>query len=299
MNQKLMAILSEEHILRNEPLAKHTTFKIGGPAAYLVTPTNKEQVKQVIEICKECDVPFYVIGKGSNLLVGDQGYRGVIIQIYKNFNRIEINGNQITAEAGVMLARLAKEAAEYGLSGLEGESGIPGTLGGAVTMNAGAYGYEIKDHIISATVLRQDGEFQVLDKSELQLGYRNSIIQKEGFVAIEATFQLSPGKKEEILETMKELNQRRADKQPLEYPSAGSTFKRPEGYFAGKLIMDAGLAGYRVGDIMVSDKHCGFVVNVGNGTAAQVRQLIEDVQRIVYEKNQVRLEPEVRFLGDF
>ncbi len=294
-----MAILSEEHILRNEPLAKHTTFKIGGPAAYLVTPTNKEQVKQVIEICKECDVPFYVIGKGSNLLVGDQGYRGVIIQIYKNFNRIEINGNQITAEAGVMLARLAKEAAEYGLSGLEGESGIPGTLGGAVTMNAGAYGYEIKDHIISATVLRQDGEFQVLDKSELQLGYRNSIIQKEGFVAIEATFQLSPGKKEEILETMKELNQRRADKQPLEYPSAGSTFKRPEGYFAGKLIMDAGLAGYRVGDIMVSDKHCGFVVNVGNGTAAQVRQLIEDVQRIVYEKNQVRLEPEVRFLGDF
>ncbi|WP_330588118.1 UDP-N-acetylmuramate dehydrogenase [Anaerosporobacter faecicola] len=299
INQKLMAILSEEHILRNEPLAKHTTFKIGGPAAYLVTPTNKEQVKQVIEICKECDVPFYVIGKGSNLLVGDQGYRGVIIQIYKNFNRIEINGNQITAEAGVMLARLAKEAAEYGLSGLEGESGIPGTLGGAVTMNAGAYGYEIKDHIISATVLRQDGEFQVLDKSELQLGYRNSIIQKEGFVAIEATFQLSPGKKEEILETMKELNQRRADKQPLEYPSAGSTFKRPEGYFAGKLIMDAGLAGYRVGDIMVSDKHCGFVVNVGNGTAAQVRQLIEDVQRIVYEKNQVRLEPEVRFLGDF
>ena len=299
INQKLKAILSEENIVINEPLAKHTTFKIGGPAEYFVTPENQDQLRLVIRACKESNTPYYIIGKGSNLLVGDKGFKGVIIQIYKHFNRIEIDNNVITAGAGVMLARLATEAAEHGLSGLEGESGIPGTLGGAVTMNAGAYGYEIKDYILSATVLNQEGEIFTLNKEELQLAYRTSIIQKNSYIVIEAAFELPFGNREDILEEIAVFNRKRVEKQPLEFPSAGSTFKRPEGYFAGKLIMDSGLRGYRVGDIMVSEKHCGFVINVGNGTASEVRQLIEDVQRIVYEKNQVMLEPEVRFLGEF
>nr|WP_308743569.1 UDP-N-acetylmuramate dehydrogenase [uncultured Anaerosporobacter sp.] len=299
INQKLKAILPEENLVRNEPLAKHTTFKIGGPAEYFVTPENEDQLKLVIKVCKESNIPYYIIGKGSNLLVGDKGYKGVIIQIYKNFDLIEIDKNIVTAGAGVMLSRLATQAAEQNLAGLQGECGIPGTLGGAVTMNAGAYGYEIKDYIISATVLNQEGEIFTLNKEELQLAYRTSIIQKNSYIVIEAVFELPYGNKEDILAEIAEFNRKRVEKQPLEYPSAGSTFKRPVGYFAGKLIMDSGLAGYRVGDIMISMKHCGFVVNVGNGTASEVRQLIEDVQHIVYEKHQVMLEPEVRIIGEF
>ena len=299
INQKLKAILPEENLVRNEPLAKHTTFKIGGPAEYFVTPENEDQLKLVIKVCKESNIPYYIIGKGSNLLVGDKGYKGVIIQIYKNFDLIKIDKNIVTAGAGVMLSRLATQAAEHNLAGLQGECGIPGTLGGAVTMNAGAYGYEIKDYIISATVLNQEGEIFTLNKEELQLAYRTSIIQKNSYIVIEAVFELPYGNKEDILAEIAEFNKKRVEKQPLEYPSAGSTFKRPVGYFAGKLIMDSGLAGYRVGDIMISMKHCGFVVNVGNGTASEVRQLIEDVQHIVYEKHQVMLEPEVRIIGEF
>lgn len=299
INQKLKAILPEENIVRNEPLAKHTTFKIGGPAEYFVTPENEDQLKLVIKVCKESNIPYYIIGKGSNLLVGDKGYKGVIIQIYKNFDLIKIDKNIVTAGAGVMLSKLATQAAEHNLAGLQGECGIPGTLGGAVTMNAGAYGYEIKDYIISATVLNQEGEIFTLNKEELQLAYRTSIIQKNSYIVIEAVFELPYGNKEDILAEIAEFNRKRVEKQPLEYPSAGSTFKRPVGYFAGKLIMDSGLSGYRVGDIMISMKHCGFVVNVGNGTASEVRQLIEDVQHIVYEKHQVMLEPEVRIIGEF
>lgn len=299
ISNELRAIVSEQNIAINEPLAPYTTFKIGGPADYLVTPENVEQLKAVMQVCKENQIPYYVIGKGSNLLVGDKGFRGVIIQIYKNFNYIECIDTKVTVGAGVMLARLAKEVADHGLAGLQGESGIPGTVGGAITMNAGAYGYEIKDHIVSATVLSQEGEVLILNKEELELGYRTSIVQKKSYIVIEATFELEYGDKDEIFAKMTELNKSRTEKQPLEYPSAGSTFKRPVGYFAGKLIMDSGLAGYRVGDIMVSDKHCGFVVNVGEGTASQVKQLIEDVQRIVFEKYQVKLEPEVRIIGEF
>lgn len=299
INQKLKAILPEENIVRNEPLAKHTTFKIGGPAEYFVTPENEDQLKLVIKVCRESNIPYYIIGKGSNLLVGDKGYKGVIIQIYKNFDWIKIDKNIVTAGAGVMLSRLATQAAEHNLAGLQGECGIPGTLGGAVTMNAGAYGYEIKDYIISATVLNQEGEIFTLNKEELQLAYRTSIVQKNSYIVIEAVFELPYGNKEDILAEITEFNRKRVEKQPLEYPSAGSTFKRPVGYFAGKLIMDSGLAGYRVGDIMISMKHCGFVVNMGNGTASEVRQLIEDVQHIIYEKHQVMLEPEVRIIGEF
>ncbi|HEX3077285.1 MAG TPA: UDP-N-acetylmuramate dehydrogenase [Lachnospiraceae bacterium] len=296
---KLKAILPESGIKENEPLSEHTTFKIGGPADYFVTPENIEQLKAVIKLVKECEVPYYVIGRGSNLLVGDKGFRGIIIQIYRNFSDIEIDGNSVKAGAGVMLGRLAREIAEQSLTGFEGEAGIPGTLGGAVTMNAGAYGFEIKDHIVSATVLDMEGNVFSLNKEELQLSYRSSIIQRNDYVVLEAQFQFDYGDKDSILRDITDYNQRRNDKQPLEYPSAGSTFKRPEGYFAGKLIMDAGLAGFRIGDVMVSDKHCGFVVNVGNGNAAQVRELVKEVDRIVFEKFQVHLEPEIRFLGEF
>lgn len=205
----------------------------------------------------------------------------------------------IKANAGILLSKLANVIANNSITGFEYASGIPGTLGGAVTMNAGAYGGEIKHSIVGATVLDQKGNLLKLDKEQLDLGYRTSIIQKKHYIVLDATFELKKGNKEEIYDMMNDLNQRRRDKQPLEYPSAGSTFKRPEGYFAGKLIMDSGLRGYRVGNIMVSEKHCGFVINLGGGTAKEVRTLIEDVDRIVYDKFQVHLEPEVRMLGEF
>lgn len=296
---KLIEIVSSENVVEKEPLSKHTTFKIGGAADYFVTPETTGQLEAVIKVCNENNVQYYILGKGSNILVSDKGFHGVIIQIYKKFEYIKFEEHRVIAGAGVMLSKLAKEAADHELAGLQGISGIPGTLGGAVTMNAGAYGYEIKDYIQSATVMTVEGKIKTLSKDELELGYRTSVIQKKSYIVIEAVFELPSGDKETIIREMAELNKRRVEKQPLEYPSAGSTFKRPEGYFAGKLIMDAGLAGYRVGDIMVSDKHCGFVVNVGNGTASQVKELIEHVQRIVYEQNKVLLEPEVRFIGEF
>lgn len=296
---KLESILSKEDILQEEPMSKHTTFRIGGQADFFVTPRSMEEVSRIVLFCKENNVPYYIIGNGSNLLVGDKGYRGIIIQIGKQFNQIDIDGTVIVAKAGVMLSRLAMEAANHGLSGLECEAGIPGTLGGAVTMNAGAYGGEIKDTILWANVITQEGMIKKLSKEELKLGYRTSIIQKRNYIVLEAAFALKKGEKQEILSSIAAYNGKRKEKQPLEYPSAGSTFKRPEGYFAGKLIMEAGLQGYRVGDIMISEKHCGFVINVGNGTAKQVRVLIEDVQKKVYEIFGVYLEPEVKFLGEF
>lgn len=296
---KLESILLKEDILQEEPMSKHTTFRIGGQADFFVTPRSMEEVSRIVLFCKENNVPYYIIGNGSNLLVGDKGYRGIIIQIGKQFNQIDIDGTVIVAKAGVMLSRLAMEAANHGLSGLECEAGIPGTLGGAVTMNAGAYGGEIKDTILWANVITQEGMIKKLSKEELELGYRTSIIQKRNYIVLEAAFALKKGEKQEILSSIAVYNGKRKEKQPLEYPSAGSTFKRPEGYFAGKLIMEAGLQGYRVGDIMISEKHCGFVINVGNGTAKQVRVLIEDVQKKVYEIFGVHLEPEVKFLGEF
>lgn len=296
---RLESILSKEDILQEEPMSKHTTFRIGGPVDFLVTPRSMEEVSNVVTFCKEDNIPYYVIGNGSNLLVGDNGYRGIIIQIGKQWNQIDINDTIVIAKAGVMLSRLAMEAANHGLSGLECEAGIPGTLGGAVTMNAGAYGGEIKDTILWANVISQEGIIKKLLKEELELGYRTSRIQRKNDIVLEAAFALKKGDKQEILSRIAAYNGQRKEKQPLEYPSAGSTFKRPEGQFAGKLIMEAGLKGYRVGDIMVSEKHCGFVINVGNGTAKQVRTLIEDVQKKVYETSGVHLEPEVKFLGEF
>lgn len=303
--RQLFAMIAKENRSENELLSKHTTFKIGGLADYFVTPPSQQKLIEVVKLCRINKVPFYIIGNGSNLLVGDNGFRGVIIQVFHTLDTIKIERNPegdnylITAGAGVMLSKLAMEIAREGLQGFEFASGIPGTLGGAVTMNAGAYGGEIKNCIKSATVIKPDGTLEEISKERLELGYRTSLIQKKEYIVVSAKFELEQGIKEEILEKIKELNQKRKEKQPLEYPSAGSTFKRPKGHFAGKLIEDAGLRGYRVGDVMISEKHCGFVINVGKGTAIQVRKLISDVDAIVYEKNGIHLEPEIRFLGEF
>ena len=301
--RKVREIYSEEQVKQGEALAKHTTFRIGGPADFFVCPKNIEEIKKTLLLCKEENLPYYILGNGSNILAGDQGFRGMIIQIGSKMSdctweKQEDGSSIAVVGAGMLLSKFSKEAASQSLTGLEFAGGIPGTVGGAVTMNAGAYGGEIKDCIVDATVITKDGEVKILSRDELELGYRSSVIQKEEYIVVEAKFRLQAGEQTEILATMDDLLKKRREKQPLEYPSAGSTFKRPEGYFAGKLIQDADLRGYRVGDIMVSEKHCGFVVNVGQGTAKDVHQLIEDVQNIVYEKFQVRLEPEVRFLGE-
>lgn len=299
--QNLKNILKEEQILIEEPLAKHTTFQIGGPAEFLLLPENNNQVATLFKLCKEKNMPFYVIGNGSNLLVSDKGYRGTIIKIGQNMSNIVIQESDclVQAGAGVLLSKLASVIAEHELTGFEFASGIPGSLGGAVTMNAGAYDGEIKDSIIGATVVDQLGNIIFLDKEELQLRYRKSIIQDKNYIVLDASFVFGPGNKEDIRNKMNDLNERRRDKQPLEYPSAGSTFKRPEGYYAGKLIMDAGLRGYRVGNAQVSEKHCGFVINKGGATAADVMKLITEVRQTVFDKFGVMLEPEVRLLGEF
>lgn len=286
--------------LEQEMMSKHTTFCVGGPAAFYLVPETMEEVPEALRFAGEKKLPFYLVGRGSNILVGDGGYDGVIIEIGKGLEKIGFRPDgTVEAQAGISLARMASRLADKGLTGFEFASGIPGTLGGAITMNAGAYGGEIKDCIKSATVLTESGDMLVLDKEKLELGYRRSIVQKERYIVLSAVFSFEKGKTEQIKAQMKELNRKRREKQPLEYPSAGSTFKRPEGYFAGKLIEDAGLRGYRVGDAQVSEKHCGFVVNRGHATAAQIRQLMQDVQDTVQEKFQVDLEPEVRMIGKF
>ncbi len=284
--------------LEQEPLSAHTTFRIGGPAKYYVVPQTPEEIKEAIAFAKEKEIPFLTIGRGSNILFSDNGYPGVVIEIGHGMEEITIGENgRVCAQAGVSLSTLASAVARESLTGFEFAGGIPGTLGGAVTMNAGAYGGEIKDCILQATVLDEDGNVLTLSKEELELSYRSSVIQKKEYIVLEAEFQLEKGETEEILARMKELNAQRREKQPLEYPSAGSTFKRPEGYFAGKLIQDAGLRGYRVGDAQVSEKHCGFVINRGNATADDVKQLIVDVQKKVYDEFGVMLETEVKMIG--
>ncbi|MDF2802114.1 MAG: UDP-N-acetylenolpyruvoylglucosamine reductase [Anaerocolumna sp.] len=297
--QELQNIFRQDQIKIEEPLANHTTFKIGGPADYLVLPENVEQIINTVKLCFKEKLPYFVMGNGSNLLVSDEGFKGVIIKLDRDFATIIFDGNKVTALAGVMLSKLAAEVAIHSLTGFEFASGIPGTLGGAVTMNAGAYGGEIKQVITGATVLDSMGNLKILNKEELKLGYRKSIVSEEHVIVLEATFEFEPGNREEIQAKMNDLNERRRDKQPLEYPSAGSTFKRPEGYFAGKLIMDAGLRGYQVGYAQVSIKHCGFVINTGSATAREVRTLIADVIKIVNDKFGVVLEPEVKLLGEF
>ena len=284
-------------VVTEEPMSRHTTFRIGGPADYFVTPHTKEEIRQVIRLCKEEEIPFAVLGNGSNLLVGDKGFRGVIIQLFKNFSDIIIEEETIYAQSGALLVRLANQAAEQGLTGLEFASGIPGTLGGAVVMNAGAYGGEMKDVILWSDVLTEDGEFLRLSGEELELGYRTSVIQKKHYFVLGAALRLKKGDQNEIRSVMKELKEKRVSKQPVEYPSAGSTFKRPEGYFAGKLIDDAGLRGFQVGGAQVSEKHCGFVINRNQATAADVEELCHQVAEKVKEQSDVDLEMEIKRLG--
>ena len=299
LGKKLLSILKEEQVKKDEPMKSHTTVRVGGPADYFVTPHTKEEIRQVIRLCKEEEIPFAVLGNGSNLLVGDKGFRGVIIQLFKNFSNIIIEEENIYAQSGALLVRLANQAAKQGLTGLEFASGIPGTLGGAVVMNAGAYGGEMKDVILWSDVLTEDGEFLRLSGEELELGYRTSVIQKKHYFVLGAALRLKKGDQNEIRSMMEELKEKRVSKQPVEYPSAGSTFKRPEGYFAGKLIMDTGLRGFSVGGAQVSEKHCGFVINKGGATAKDVQLLIKEVADRVEERFGVRLEPEVKMLGEF
>lgn len=296
--EELVNILGEEAILRDEPLSRHTSFKIGGPADYFAEPHSASEIKEIIGLCKRAEIPFTIIGNGSNLLVSDAGYRGVIICISRSMRTIKTDGERIYAEAGALLSGIAREAQSNSLTGFEFAGGIPGTLGGAVVMNAGAYGGEMVQVIESVGVLDAGGKLLTLKNEELELGYRTSIIPKKGYIVVSAVIKLNKtDDADSIRNTMLELLAKRKEKQPLEYPSAGSTFKRPEGYFAGKLIEDAGLKGFSIGGACVSEKHSGFVVNKGDATAKDVLLLIEYVKNTVFEKFGVELEPEVKMLG--
>lgn len=297
--EELCNIAGEDNVLANEPMSRHTTFRIGGPADYFVTPESADDIARLTGLCRERNLPYYIMGNGSNLLVGDKGYRGVIIQIYKNMNRIRTEGERVYAQAGALLSRIAAAALEASLTGLEFASGIPGTLGGALRMNAGAYGGEMKQVVESAKVLTPEGRLLDIPVEELGMSYRTSVIAGSDYVALEAVLHLKKGRPEEIRSLMEELKAKRVSKQPLEYGSAGSTFKRPEGYFAGKLIQDCGLQGFRIGEAQVSEKHCGFVINRGGATAAQVLELMDEVRKRVREKFGVELEPEVKKIGEF
>ena len=319
--EKLYRLLADEtgadHILRDEPMKAHTTFRIGGPADLFVMPGSEREIADVIRVCRENGVPHAIIGNGSNLLVGDGGYRGVIIQIGKNFSQILAGASLLAmedempalkgcdtkhclyAQAGAMLTAVARRAWQEGMAGLAFASGIPGTLGGAVMMNAGAYGGEMKQVVRMVRVLTKEGTLLDIPGDEMAFGYRTSVVEKEGYVVLGALLSLQPGDPDEIMQQMEELRIRRTTKQPLDKPSAGSTFKRPEGYFAGKLIMDAGLRGFQMGGAQVSEKHCGFVINCKDATAADVTALMEHVQRTVFEQFGVHLEPEVKRLGEF
>ena len=299
IRQKFCDLLGEDRVLFREPMSRHTTFRIGGPAEIFLMPESFEQIRDILLLCRQEQLPYFVLGNGSNLIVSDSGYRGVIIQMDRNMGDIKLEGTEIRACAGALLSSIAAVARKASLTGFEFAGGIPGTLGGAAVMNAGAYGGEMKDVLREVTVMTKDGEILILPAERLEMGYRTSIIRKAGYLVLEAVISLEPGDPREILDRTKELAEKRTEKQPLDYPSAGSTFKRPEGYFAGKLIMDSGLRGYRVGGAQVSEKHCGFVINTGDATAKDVRELMDHVIRTVKEKYGVTLEPEVKFLGEF
>ena len=295
---ELENIMAGSGIFMEEPMKKHTTFRVGGPADVLVQP-DETALAAILALCRQYHVSYSFIGNGSNLLVGDKGIRGVVIEMTDPMGNIEVHGTRITAQAGAMLSKIANTAASNGLGGMEFAAGIPGSVGGAVVMNAGAYGGEMKDIIEKVYVLDENGAQLELDRDALDLGYRHSCIPEKKYIVTKVVLELVPRNEAEIRSEMKELNEKRAEKQPLQYPSAGSTFKRPEGYFAGKLIMDAGLRGYQVGGAQVSEKHCGFVINKGDATAADICQLMRDVSDKVQAQFGVVLEPEVKMIGEF
>ena len=296
--ERLSQAAGEGRVKKDEMMSSHTTFRVGGPASYFVSPDGEEALKKVLLLCREEEMPYYILGNGSNLLVSDKGYDGVMILMGESFSEIrEEEACEITAGAGALLSRIAKEAMERSLTGFEFAAGIPGTLGGAVVMNAGAYDGEMKDVLKAVRVMEKSGRILTFTGEELELGYRHSCIPEREYTVLSATISLRKGDKDKIRDKMAELAQKRRDKQPLEYPSAGSTFKRPAGYFAGKLIDDAGMRGYREGGAQVSEKHCGFVINCGGATAEDIRSLCRSVQRKVKETSGVDLETEVRMIG--
>lgn len=300
---RLVEVIGADRVLRDEPMAAHTTFRIGGPADYFAVPADAKALAKGISLCRASGVPYFITGNGSNLLVGDGGYRGVIFHICHTMDDVQYEEKEdqllVEAGAGVMLSGLARQVSAKGYTGFEYATGIPGTLGGGVTMNAGAYGGEISDNLLWADLMDETGATLRLDKERLKLSYRHSVMMEQPLVVIKAGFTFQKGDLEAISEKVAELSKSRKEKQPLEYPSAGSTFKRPEGYFAGKLIQDCGLKGFRVGDAVVSEKHSGFVINAGQATAADVMALIRHVQNKVDAQFHVRIEPEVRMLGEF
>ena len=283
-------------IKQNEIMKNHTSFKIGGECDYFVIPKNSQQLKAVINKAKELNLPVFVLGKGSNLLVSDNGVEGVVISML-GLNEIEVNGDEITAGAGVSVAALCVAALNNGLSGLEFAYGIPGSVGGGLYMNAGAYGGEFSDTVIKAEYLSYEGELVTVDAKDMALGYRTSIFKQNGGIILSATFKLKQGESQKIKAAMDDFMDRRKTKQPLEYPSAGSTFKRPTGYFAGALIEENNLKGVSLGGAMVSEKHAGFVINYDNATANDVKGLMAKIQKTVKENNGVELEPEIIFVG--
>ena len=294
--EALWNLTEEKRIFKEEPMAKHTTFRVGGQAEYYLMPDRKE-LPEVIRCCGEYQIPYLVIGNGSNLLVSDKGIRGAVIEIGKNISAIRVEEGRIYAEAGALLSKTAHTALEHGLTGMEFAAGIPGCMGGAVVMNAGAYGGEMKDIIASVTVLTKQGEEKKLRVEELDLSYRHSCIPQQEYLVLEAELALQPGKQEEIRARMEELKAKRNEKQPLEYPSAGSTFKRPSSGYAAALIEQAGLKGVNVGDAEVSVKHSGFIVNKGNASCKDVLELIDIVKQKVYENSGIQLECEVRIVN--
>ena len=300
MNQQflteLKAVTAENRIFTDEPMKKHTTFRVGGPADILVQPKGTE-LAAVIRLCRKYDVPYQVIGNGSNLLVGDRGIRGLVIEMLSKEDEICVEDDCITVGAGMLLSKTANRAAEHGLTGMEFAAGIPGRIGGAVVMNAGAYGGEMKDILTAVTVLDQEGNEKILSAEELELGYRTSCILKKGYIVTGAKIKLKHGEETAIRARMEELKKQRVEKQPLEYPSAGSTFKRPVGYFAGGLIEQCGLKGYSIGGAEVSEKHAGFIINKGGATTNDVLSLIKYVQNKVFTETGVHLETEVKYIG--
>ncbi|MCY6371264.1 UDP-N-acetylmuramate dehydrogenase [Clostridium ganghwense] len=294
---KLKNILDDSDIKVNALMKDYTSFKVGGPADFMVTPRKNEQVKELIDLCRNNNIPYFVFGNGSNLIVRDGGFRGIIINL-SELNEVYVEGEKIVAQSGVLLSSVSKTALKQSLKGLEFASGIPGSIGGAVAMNAGAYQGEISQVIESAVIVDKDGNIKKLSKDQLELSYRMSAILKYGYIVLEATFKLEKGDHDTIKDKMDDLNRRRREKQPLEYPSAGSTFKRPVGYFAGKLIQDSDLKGTTVGGAEVSTKHSGFIINKSNATAKDILELIEIVQKTVKKKFNVDLNTEVRIIGE-
>lgn len=296
-SNKLYNALGAENVIIDEPMKNHTSFKVGGPADILVVPASYQEVVEVIRLCNEDNIPYYIIGRGSNLIVRDGGFRGLIIKLTK-LDKINVDEERIIVQCGADLCKVSDIALENSLTGFEFACGIPGTVGGAVTMNAGAYDGEISKVIESSLVVDKEGNLLTLSKEQLELSYRMSAIQKYGYTVLETTFKLSHGEHEKIKARIDELTRRREDKQPLEYPSAGSTFKRPEGYFTGKLIEESSLKGFSIGGAQVSEKHAGFIINKENATAQDILNLIVYVQNTIKERYNVDLHPEVRIIGE-